>query len=80
MTMEIARAIEDILKPRGVAVLVQGAHMCARIRGVKKSGMSMTTRSLSGDFKTDSRLSADFLHMVQAPDFDGSRPPRQRRG
>lgn len=80
MTTEIASAIEGVLKPRGVAVLVEGAHMCARIRGVKKSGMTMTTRFFSGDFKTDSQLREEFLQMIRVRDFDRARLGRERRG
>jgi len=59
MTREIAAAVDEVLKPTGVAVIVEGTHLCAAIRGVRKSGMSMTTRKLSGAFKSDAQLRAE---------------------
>jgi GTP cyclohydrolase I len=53
MTAEIAHFLEDTLQPRGVAVIVEGAHMCAMMRGVKKPDTSMTTRTLLGAFQED---------------------------
>jgi GTP cyclohydrolase IA len=64
MTAEIAGFINQVLHPRGVAVLVEGQHMCAMMRGVKKSETRMVTRSLSGDFKTDAALRAEFFSLV----------------
>jgi len=52
MTQEIAIALNDIIKPRGVAVMVEGAHMCAMMRGVKKENASMVTQTMLGAFKT----------------------------
>jgi GTP cyclohydrolase IA len=65
MTVEIARAIDEILAPRGVAVLVEGEHMCARIRGVKKAELRMTTRKYLGAFTTDAHAAHDFLRMAR---------------
>ena len=65
MTQEIAIALNDIIKPRGVAVMVEGAHMCAMMRGVKKENASMVTQSLLGAFKTDQRYRSEFLAHIQ---------------
>lgn len=65
MTREIAEAIEAVLKPKGVAVFVEGVHLCAKIRGVKKSGMGMKTRAMLGVFKSDSGLRNDFLGQLR---------------
>lgn len=67
MTAQIANAIEQALQPRGVAVMVQGSHGCMTCRGVHKSGASMVTTKLSGQFKTDPALRDTFLAMVTNP-------------
>ena len=61
MTTEIAHFIEEVLHPQGVAVVLEGAHMCAMMRGVKKSQTNMTTRTMLGVFKEDAALRAEFL-------------------
>jgi GTP cyclohydrolase IA len=61
MTAEIAGFINDLLHPKGVAVIVDGAHMCSMMRGVKKSQASMTTSAMLGLFKDDRDLRADFI-------------------
>lgn len=65
MTQEIAEAIDEVLKPRGVAVYVEGVHLCAKIRGVKKAGMGMKTRAMLGLFKSDGGLRNDFLGQLR---------------
>ena len=56
MTQQIAEALEDILHPKGVAVIVEGAHMCAMMRGVKQAEASMVTSAMLGIFESDSKL------------------------
>ena len=64
MTSEIARFIDDTLHPRGVAVIVEGQHMCAMMRGVKKSQTRMVTRSMLGAYKDDAALRSELLAMI----------------
>jgi GTP cyclohydrolase IA len=64
MTSEIAEFLQDVLHPAGVAVIVEGQHMCAMMRGVKKSETNMLTRKFIGQFKTDSSLRAEFIAHV----------------
>lgn len=64
MTRQIAEAVQEVLEPRGVGVIVEGTHMCAKIRGVKKSGMKMRSRQLLGELKTNGELRGDFLSML----------------
>jgi GTP cyclohydrolase I len=64
MTSQIANLLQDAIHPKGVAVLVDGAHMCAMMRGVKKSQTNMTTSAYLGNFKEDSMLRAEFLTLV----------------
>jgi GTP cyclohydrolase IA len=64
MTAQIAQAIQDVLKPRGVAVVVEGVHECMTTRGVHKRGVSMVTSSMLGTFREDARTRAEFLTWV----------------
>ena len=64
MTAQIANFLQDVLNPKGVAVVVEGAHMCAMMRGVKKSQTNMTTRSMLGVFKDDPQERAEFLSLI----------------
>ena len=64
MTAEIADFIQGVLNPAGVAVIVEGQHMCAMMRGVKKSDSNMLTRRFLGRFKQDAGLRAEFIAHV----------------
>lgn len=61
MTVEIAEIICTVLKPRGVAVLVEAEHQCMTTRGVQKPGGRMVTRAFSGLFETNREKREDFL-------------------
>ena len=64
MTAQIARCIQDVLKPRGVGVVVEGAHECMTTRGVHKRGVSMITSKMLGTFREDARTRAEFLAFI----------------
>ncbi|GMV29971.1 MAG: GTP cyclohydrolase 1 [Rhodanobacteraceae bacterium] len=64
MTAQIAHCIEDVLKPRGVGVVIEAAHQCMTTRGVHKTGVSMTTSQMLGIFRDDARTRAEFLQFV----------------
>lgn len=64
MTTEIANFINDLLQPKGVAVVADGAHMCSMMRGVKKSQASMTTSTYLGAYQDDRQLRAEFLTQI----------------
>jgi GTP cyclohydrolase IA len=64
LTEQIANFLQEALDPAGVAVVIEGAHMCARMRGVKKSETSMTTRTLLGQFKSDRQLRMEFQALL----------------
>ncbi len=68
MTRQIADFLEDVLHPQGVAVVVEGAHLCAMMRGVKKANARMVTSSLIGRFKSDARTRAEFFEHVRSND------------
>ena len=65
MTAQIATCIEDVLKPRGVAVVVDAAHECMTTRGVHKRGVSMVTSRMTGVFRDDPRTRAEFLQFIE---------------
>ena len=64
LTAEIARCIEDVLKPRGVGVVIDAVHQCMTTRGVHKRGVSMITSKMLGDFREDARTRAEFLRFI----------------
>jgi GTP cyclohydrolase IA len=64
MTAQIANFLQEVLNPKGVAVVVEGSHMCAMMRGVKKSQANMTTRTMLGVFKDDPQERAEFLSLI----------------
>jgi GTP cyclohydrolase IA len=64
MTQEIADFLSETLKPQGVAVVVEGQHMCAAMRGVKKANARMTTSAMIGSFKHNAQTRAEFLDHV----------------
>lgn len=64
MTAQIADAIDRVLQPQGVAVVVNSEHHCMTTRGVHKPGASMVTSRMLGAFKQDKQLRREFLSMV----------------
>jgi GTP cyclohydrolase I len=70
MTSQIANFIKETLQPQGVAVVVEGAHMCAMMRGVKKENTKMTTSRMLGAFKEDDKLRAEFLSHIRQGNSD----------
>ncbi len=64
LTAQIAHCIEDVLKPRGVGVVVDAVHQCMTTRGVHKRGVSMITSQMLGDFREDARTRAEFLRFI----------------
>lgn len=64
LTAQIANCIEDVLKPRGVGVVIDASHQCMTTRGVHKSGVSMVTSQMLGAFRKDARTRTEFLTMI----------------
>lgn len=64
MTAQIAEAIQDVLKPKGVGVVADGVHLCMMMRGVQKQNSSTMTSCLQGSFRSDARTRAEFLGLV----------------
>lgn len=65
MTQQIADFLMTVLEPQGVAVVVEGAHMCAMMRGVKKANARMITSAMLGAFRNDEKTRAEFLDHVE---------------
>nr|WP_245808539.1 GTP cyclohydrolase I FolE [Deinococcus hopiensis] len=65
ITTQIADAVSELLDPRGVAVLMEGVHLCMAMRGVQKQNSSTTTSAMRGLFKSDARTRAEFMSAVQ---------------
>ncbi|RKU06419.1 GTP cyclohydrolase I FolE [Candidatus Poribacteria bacterium] len=65
LTREIAEALETVLDPTGVGVVMEAQHMCMMARGVEKQASKMTTNAMLGTFREDSSTRAEFLRCVQ---------------
>jgi GTP cyclohydrolase IA len=65
MTAQIARCIDEVLRPRGVGVVIDASHQCMTTRGVHKRGVSMVTSKMIGDFRDDARTRAEFLRFIE---------------
>ncbi|MFN3744607.1 MAG: GTP cyclohydrolase I FolE [Hyphomicrobiaceae bacterium] len=66
LTAEIAAAIESVLAPRGVAILIEAVHQCMSMRGVRQHGVATVTTRFTGVFDTDASYRDRFLQMVHA--------------
>lgn len=67
MTAQIANAINDVLQPAGVAVVIEATHQCMTTRGVHKSGVSMVTSTMLGAFREDHITRREFLSIIGNP-------------
>ena len=65
MTAQVANAIQNALKPKGVAILVDAQHQCMTTRGVKKPSVSMVTTRFTGQFKDDTELRNRFYQHIK---------------
>jgi GTP cyclohydrolase I len=68
LTAEIAGAIQDILQPKGVGVVIVSEHSCMTMRGVNTPGSRLTTSHLLGEVRDDSRTRQEFFELVRASD------------
>ncbi len=67
MNAQIANTLFDVLKPHGVAVVLEGEHHCMSTRGVHKPGVSMVTTMMLGEFKSDRALRREFMDIIGNP-------------
>ncbi|HVZ09923.1 GTP cyclohydrolase I FolE [Rhodopila sp.] len=64
LTAQIANTIQDVLEPRGVAVVIEAAHQCMTTRGVHKPGVTMVTSRMLGAFRDDQATRRELLAMI----------------
>ncbi len=67
MTEQIADAISQTIKPKGVAVVVHARHMCMEMRGVQKINSTTVSSALRGLFKSDQRTRTEFYNIINTP-------------
>ena len=67
MTAQIANVLMEVLRPRGVAVVMEGEHHCMSTRGVHRHGVSMVTSTMLGLFRTDHRTRKEFMDIIGNP-------------
>jgi GTP cyclohydrolase I len=64
MTAQIAAVIEEVLKPRGVGVVIEATHHCMTARGVNKPGVTLSTSAMLGAFRADPATRREFLALI----------------
>ncbi len=74
MTVQIADTLQDVLQPKGVAVVVEAAHQCMTTRGVHKPGTTLVTSRMLGAFRKDAATRREFLAMIAR---SGNVPPHK---
>jgi len=67
LTAQITNTIQEVLKPRGVGVVIEAAHQCMTTRGVRKPGVSMVTSRMLGAFRDDPTTRQEFLAIIGSP-------------
>jgi GTP cyclohydrolase I len=67
MNAQIARCIQKVLEPKGVAVVIEATHQCMTTRGVHKTGVSMVTSTMLGEFRTNPITRREFLSVIGNP-------------
>ncbi len=68
LTLQIRNAIEEALKPQGVAVVIEATHLCMVMRGVQKQHSVTTTSSMSGPFLENTHTRAEFMRLIRSTD------------
>ncbi|GAA95655.1 uncharacterized protein L969DRAFT_92782 [Mixia osmundae IAM 14324] len=67
LTKQIAMAIDEAIKPRGVAVVMEATHMCMTMRGVQKPGATTVTSAMLGAFRDKDKTRSEFLTLIRSP-------------
>ena len=66
LTQQVAQALQETLRPKGVGVVADAAHLCMMMRGVQKQNSKAMTSCLVGSFQTDPKTRAEFLGLVRS--------------
>jgi GTP cyclohydrolase IA len=69
LTNEIAQALSDVLRPKGVAVVLEGQHLCMQMRGVQKQNTYAITSAMLGEFESDPKTRAEFMQLIRPKGF-----------
>jgi GTP cyclohydrolase IA len=67
LTAQVANSIQDVLRPKGVAVVLDATHQCMTTRGVHRPGVTMVTSHMLGAFRTDPSTRREFLAFINGP-------------
>ncbi len=70
LTQQIAETVQDLLKPKGVAVVIEAVHLCMTMRGVEKQNSVAVTSSMLGGFRTDRSSRMEFLNLIRSRKSD----------
>ena len=65
LTMDIAETLEEVLRPKGVAVVIEAVHLCMMMRGVQQQNTWAITSSIRGEFETNSKTRAEFMELIR---------------
>ena len=65
MTAQIAQTIDEVLQPRGVAVMIEAEHMCMAMRGIRKQGSTTTTTCFTGQFRNEPAEQVNFMTLLR---------------
>lgn len=65
LTTDIAGTLEELLEPKGVAVVIEAIHLCMMMRGVQQQNASATTSSMRGEFERDPKTRAEFMDLLR---------------
>lgn len=67
LTTQIALTIEEVLRPKGVGVVVEATHLCMKMRGVEQQNASTVTSSMRGEFESDPKTRSEFVELIRQP-------------
>ena len=67
LTTEVASTLEEVLRPKGVAVVAEAIHLCMMMRGVAQQNSSAVTSSMRGEFESDPKTRAEFMQLIRHP-------------
>jgi GTP cyclohydrolase IA len=67
LTTQVADALQEVLEPYGVAVVIEAVHLCMMMRGVQKQNSAAVTSALTGAYQTDEKSRAEFLNLIGMP-------------
>ena len=67
LTTQIAQTIAEVLRPKGVGVVVEATHLCMKMRGVEQQNASTVTSSMLGEFESDPKTRAEFVELIRQP-------------